>query len=142
MLDLDRDELFCGAVGLGAWMNDEPISVSKVTQQQEAVLCTGFPASFEFCLGRQDSLESTYAKYLKIRMLGSAAMSLAYVACGKVDIYWEEKVKLWDIAAGVALAQAAGGRVLLSEIAEDFSLSAAVAASQELLTKADSRQVN
>ena len=142
VLDLDRDELFCGAVGLGAWMNDEPISVSKVTQQQEAVLCTGFPASFEFCLGRQDSLESTYAKYLKIRMLGSAAMSLAYVACGKVDIYWEEKVKLWDIAAGVALAQAAGGRVLLSEIAEDFSLSAAVAASQELLTKADSRQVN
>ena len=135
VLDLERDDLFHGIVGLGAWLNDSPISVSEVSHRSEAILCTGFPASYEFGAHRDNSLESIYSEYFKIRMFGSAAMSLAYVARGATDVYWEEKVKLWDIAAGVALVRAAGGDVLLSEVSDDFSLQVEAAGCQELFTK-------
>ena len=137
VLDLERDDLFHGIVGLGASLNDSPISVSEVSQKSEAILCSGFPASFEFGAHRDNSLESIYSEYFKIRMFGSAAMSLAYVARGATDFYWEEKVKLWDIAAGVALVRAAGGDVLLSEVSDDFSLRVEAAGCQELFTKRD-----
>ena len=49
--------------------------------------------------------------FKKVRMIGSAALSLALVACGKADYYWENKIALWDVAAGIALVEAAGGKV-------------------------------
>ena len=106
VLDLVRDELYYGGKGLGAWLNDSPISVSKINRKPEAVLCTGFPSAYEFRPNREQRVESIYSEYLKVRMLGSAAMSLAYVASGVVDVYWEQDIKLWDVAAGVALVQA------------------------------------
>ena len=78
---------------------------------------------------------SIYSEYLKVRMLGSAAMSLAYVARGAADVYWEEHIKLWDVAGGIALVQAAGGSVGCSTINEDFILSVEAGASSNLLPK-------
>jgi len=135
VLNLDRDELSYGVVGLGAWLNDSPIRVSGVTKKDEAVLCTGFPSSYNFRASRDKSLESVYSEYLKIRMFGSAAMSLAYVAKGAVDIYWEEKVKFWDVAAGIALVQAGGGNVRFSRLDKDFTLSVEAAACKALFPK-------
>lgn len=135
VLDLSRDKLFYGAVGLGAWCCDSPITVSAVVQKNEAILCTGFPSSFKFQVNRKDSIESIYSEYLKVRMFGSAAMSLAYVASGVADVYWEDKVKMWDVAAGVALVRAAGGIVSSSTVDEDFTLSVDAAASEALLVK-------
>jgi len=66
-------------------------------------------------------------------MFGSAAMSLAYVASGVADVYWEENVKIWDVAAGIALVRAAGGVASLSKVDQDFSLSVEAAANRELL---------
>ena len=138
VLDLYRNQLFHGAVGLGAWLNDSPIEVSKVNQMNEAILCTGFPSSYDFLRDRPDAIESIYSEYLKVRMFGSAALSLAYVASGVADVFWEEKVNLWDVAAGIALVRAAGGSVSLSQVAQDFSLSLRAAASHELfLRKSD-----
>lgn len=133
VLNLDRDELSYGVVGLGAWLNDSPIRVSGVRKKDEAVLCTGFPSSYNFRASRDKSLESVYSEYLKIRMFGSAAMSLAYIASGVADVYWEENVKIWDVAAGIALVRAAGGSVRFSEIGQDFTISVEAGACEALL---------
>ena len=135
VLDLVRDELYYGGKGLGAWLNDSPISVSEINKKREAVLCTGFPSAYEFRPNREKTVESIYSEYLKVRMLGSAAMSLAYVARGTADVYWEENIKLWDVAGGIALVQAAGGSVGCSTINEDFILSVEAGASSNLLPK-------
>ena len=135
VLDLVRDELYYGGKGLGAWLNDSPIRVSEINKKREAVLCTGFPSAYEFRPNREQTVESIYSEYLKVRMLGSAAMSLAYVARGTADVYWEEHIKLWDVAGGIALVQAAGGSVGCSTINEDFILSVEAGASSNLLPK-------
>ena len=135
VLDLVRDELYYGGKGLGAWLNDSPIRVSKINKKREAVLCTGFPSAYEFGPNREQTVESIYSEYLKVRMLGSAATSLAYVARGTADVYWEEHIKLWDVAGGIALVQAAGGSVSFSTLNEDFTLSVGAGASSNLLPK-------
>lgn len=135
VLDLVRDELYYGGKGLGAWLNDSPIRVSEINKKREAVLCTGFPSAYEFRPNREQTVESIYSEYLKVRMLGSAAMSLAYVARGTADVYWEEHIKLWDVAGGIALVQAAGGSVSFSTLNEDFTLSVGAGASSNLLPK-------
>ncbi len=135
VLDLVRDELYYGGKGLGAWLNDSPIRVSEINKKREAILCTGFPSAYEFRPNREKTVESIYSEYLKVRMLGSAAMSLAYVARGTADVYWEEHIKLWDVAGGIALVQAAGGSVGCSTINEDFILSVEAGASSNLLPK-------
>jgi len=98
-----------GAPGLGAWRNGEPMHVSTVADAAKAALCTGFPVGREF--GR-DSLLGFVRQaqtYKKVRLLGSAALSLAQVASGVVEIYHEDDINFWDVAAGLALVVAAGG---------------------------------
>jgi myo-inositol-1(or 4)-monophosphatase len=107
--DFLRDVTYEGAVGLGAWRNGKPMRVSDATDPAKAVLLTGFPAGREF--GR-DSLSGFVAQaqsYKKVRLLGSAALSLALVAEGVADVYHEDGIHLWDVAAGLALVTAAGG---------------------------------
>jgi myo-inositol-1(or 4)-monophosphatase len=99
-----------GVVGLGAWRNGQPMRVSAVVSPTKAALCTGFPVGREF--GR-DSLLGFVRQaqtYKKVRLLGSAALSLAHVAAGVVEVYHEDDINFWDVAAGLALVSAAGGR--------------------------------
>ena len=108
--DLNRDEQFSGLVGTGAWVNETTsIHVSEARTPQEAILCTGFPAGREYATPAVQAFVTQIQVYKKIRLLGSAALSLAYVACGRADAYQEEQIALWDVAAGVAIVQAAGG---------------------------------
>ncbi len=109
--DFNRDELFRGIVGIGAWINDLPIRVSSVEKINEAIICTGFPVSMNLSKENIGSFVNKVQRYKKIRMIGSAALSLAYVASGRVDVYYENNIKLWDVAAGIALVRAAGGIV-------------------------------
>lgn len=98
-----------GVVGLGAWRNGEPMRVSSVVSPAKAALCTGFPVGRRFA---QDSLLGFVRQaqtYKKVRLLGSAALSLAQVASGVVEAYHEEDINFWDVAAGLALVAAAGG---------------------------------
>ncbi len=110
--DFHRDEMFTGLVGEGAWLNGAPVCVSAIEEQERAVLGTGFPAGSDFAPESLGGFVSQVREYRKVRLLGSAALSLAYVATGRLDAYLERDIKLWDVAAGLALVRAAGGRIL------------------------------
>lgn len=112
--DFNRDETFAGIVGKGAWLNESPIKVSAVTVKSKAVLCTGFPVSTDFSKESLLAFVEDIKNYKKIRLLGSAALSLAYVASGRADCYIEKNIKIWDVAAGIAIVKAAGGFVRIN----------------------------
>ena len=103
-----NDELFAGIVGRGAWLNGKPIAVSNVKTAAKASLATGFPHHQDFDDAPLREFIGQVQDFKKIRMLGSAALMGAYVACGWLDAYVEEDVWLWDVAGAVAIAQAAG----------------------------------
>jgi myo-inositol-1(or 4)-monophosphatase len=107
--DFQRDEMFSGVVGEGASLNGTPIQVSTIAQSKAAVLATGFPVNFEYSEEGLHDFAQRIQRFKKVRMIGSAALSLAYVACGRFDAYAEDDIMLWDIAAGLALVNAAGG---------------------------------
>jgi myo-inositol-1(or 4)-monophosphatase len=111
VLDVPADDLYAGVVGHGARCNGTAIRVSKVRSAAKAILATGFPVQRDFSSAALQEFLASVQRYKKIRMLGSAALSLAYVAAGRADVYAEDGVMLWDVAAGLALVHAAGGVV-------------------------------
>lgn len=114
--DFNRGELFSGVVGSGATLNGEKMSVSSVSGKGEAVLMTGFPSHTDFSTEALQQYVSFVQTFKKIRLLGSAALSLAYVACGRADAYYEKDIYIWDVAAGLALVKAAGGKYEMGAI--------------------------
>jgi len=109
--DFNRDDLFSGAVGVGAWRNGAPMHVSSIREQGRAVLTAGFPVNFVYEDAPLFEFATMARTFRKLRMLGSAALSLAYVAAGLADAYAEDDIMFWDVAAGMALVEAAGGYV-------------------------------
>jgi myo-inositol-1(or 4)-monophosphatase len=109
--DPTRNELFTAEKGQGASLNFKPIHVSSTEKLSESLLVTGFPYDFK---DRHD-----FARHLTdfllgargVRRDGSAAIDMAYVACGRFDGFWEEGLNPWDVAAGVLMINEAGGRV-------------------------------
>ena len=106
--NFNTDEIYSAVKNQGAFLNNAPISVSKINKRNKASLTTGFPAS-ESLESSMEFLEGLKG-WKKIRMFGSAALSCAYVASGKCDFYAETGVYLWDFAAGICLIEEAGGR--------------------------------
>ncbi len=110
--DIEQHEMFYAWKGGGAWCNGNPIRVSSRTLIADAVIATGFPYAARDVVPQ---LTTTFEYFLKnakgIRRLGSAAIDLAYVACGRFDIYYETTLNPWDIAAGILLVTEAGGTV-------------------------------
>lgn len=107
-----RGELFQAALGRGALMNGQPIHVSAADRLERSIVATGFPYD------RATDPDNNVAEFSRIvtrvqgmRRGGSAATDLAYVACGRLDGFWELKLKPWDVAAGMLLVSEAGGRV-------------------------------
>ncbi len=105
-----RDELFEAERGGGAWLNGQPLRVSRVDRLDQALLATGFPYDI------RERLPETLARLGRLlgvcqglRRPGSAALDLAYLAAGRLDGFWEENLKPWDTAAGVLLVTEAGG---------------------------------
>lgn len=109
--DFNRDELFSGIAGEASWLNGEPIRVSTVTSAAAGVLTTGLPTKRQFDDASLLTFLAEIQRFKKVRMLGSAAIMLAYVACGRADAYAEDDIMLWDVAAGIAIIQGAGGYV-------------------------------
>ena len=98
-----------GGAGQGSFISNIPIRVSSVNDKQQAVICTGFPSRFEFDIEGMQWISSTFASYAKVRMLGAASLSLLHVAKGGADVYSEREIMIWDVAAGLAIVQGAGG---------------------------------
>lgn len=107
-----RNECFSAVSGSGAFLNGRPIKVSNSSQLFTSLLATGFPYD------RALSPDNNVAEFSRVvtqvqgmRRGGSAALDLAYVSCGRLDGFWELKLKPWDMAAGMLLVTEAGGRV-------------------------------
>ena len=115
--DFNRGEQMRGVVGQGAWMGGEAMHVSKVTQAENAILTTGFPTKRRYNAASPKAFVDMAQRFRKVRMLGSAALMMAYVACGRVDAYADDDIMFWDVAAGAALVRAAGGWIEMNDSA-------------------------
>lgn len=107
-----RDECFSARRGGGAALNGSPIRVSTTTSLRRSLLATGFP--YDVWTSPENNLDHFSAFVLHaqgVRRPGAAAIDLAYVACGRLDGFWELKLHPWDVAAGALIVQEAGGRV-------------------------------
>ncbi len=113
--DFNAKELYAGIVGQGAWLNQDPMRVSGIRERSKSVLMTGLPVRRDFSPEALADMAADMAQWKKVRMIGSAALAVAYVASGRADYYREENTMFWDIAAGCALVLAAGGTVEISE---------------------------
>ena len=110
--DPTKDEMFIAEKGQGAWLNESRLRVSGRNRMIESIYATGLPFA-----GRSDLPETLkdLAKLLPacagVRRWGAAALDLAYVAAGRYDGYWERRLNVWDIAAGIIIAREAGAIV-------------------------------
>lgn len=104
------NEMYWGCPGIGSFCNKHKISVSKSNKLSESLLVTGFPYD------RTKRIDNNYAEFCwltnktrGVRRGGAAAVDLAFVAAGRLDGYWEQGLSQWDIAAGIAIVEQAGG---------------------------------
>lgn len=109
------DELWAVEVGNKPTLNGKEITTSQRSQMFEAVVTVGFSKSKEAMDTGFERYRNISTKVRKTRMMGSAALALAYIACGRLDAYIEDTISLWDIAAGKLLVEAAGGKVDLTD---------------------------
>lgn len=105
-------EYFTAEAGKGAWLNGKPMQVSDISELIDSMLITGFRYNL------LDTPRSNIRNFIRlshevqtVRRLGSAALDLAYVACGRVEGFWEIALNPWDVAAGILLIREAGGIV-------------------------------
>jgi myo-inositol-1(or 4)-monophosphatase len=119
--DPSHDELFSAERGSGAWLNGEPIHPASAPDLDHSLLVTGFP--YDIRSNPHNNLDH-YAHFALrsqgVRRLGSAALDLCYVACGRLDGFWELRLNPWDVAAGGLIAQQAGAVVTNLHGGADF----------------------
>jgi myo-inositol-1(or 4)-monophosphatase len=114
-------KLVWGGPGMGAFADGRRISVSDTSNRTQASICTGFPVRFDLT---NDSAMKDFWRmvtpYAKVRMFGSAAVSLLHVATGAADAYSEQNIMLWDVAAGLAIVEGAGGNSVMEKSDSDW----------------------
>jgi myo-inositol-1(or 4)-monophosphatase len=123
--DPARDELWTVEEGGVPMLNGQAIAVSERKKLSEAIVSVGLAKSIESINHGLPLFERMIRSAKKCRMMGSAALDIAYVACGRLDAYMENSISLWDVAAGILLIERAGGKVVLtphSSAAEKFSI--------------------
>lgn len=129
-----RDEMFSAILDGGAFLNGDIIRVSEQQPLQHALVGTGFPVNrFE----RLEPYLELLGKFIRhthgLRRLGSAALDLSYVACGRLDAYYEVALNPWDVAAGALIVQEAGGKVTDFSGHENFIFGGEIVASNALI---------
>jgi myo-inositol-1(or 4)-monophosphatase len=116
-----RDELYTAERGRGAWLNGKSIHVSRVEDLAESLVSTGFPSRKRHDSPNVHFYQEFTLRSHGVRRAGSAALDLAYVACGRLEAFWEFNLNPWDTAAGILLVEEAGG-VLTDFAGEPFQL--------------------
>jgi myo-inositol-1(or 4)-monophosphatase len=106
-----RDELFTAERGKGSTLNGNAIAVSKTAVLAESLIATGFPSRKRHDTPNIHFYHEFTMRSHGVRRAGSAALDLAYVACGRLDAFWEFNLNPWDTAAGALLVEEAGGRI-------------------------------
>lgn len=107
--DFCGSRVYEGIVGHGVSVNGAPLKPAWAQTVEEACLMTGFPALADMSPHALTLFVEQAGHFKKVRMIGSAALAVAYVGTGLADVYYENRVNLWDVAAGMALVRAAGG---------------------------------
>ncbi|MEJ2880256.1 inositol monophosphatase family protein [Pedobacter sp. GR22-6] len=119
--EINRAEMFSAYKGGGAYLNNKEIRVSQRPVLSECLLATGFPY-YQF--DQQEQYMNLFAEMMQkchgLRRIGSAAVDLAYVACGRFDAFFEYNLNAWDVAAGAYIVQQAGGQIMNFEGTEEF----------------------
>ena len=132
-----REELFTAERGAGARLNGAPLRVSATPTLVDAMLCTGFPYDVHETVDEVIGLFGAFvAEARAVRRLGSAALDLCYVAAGRFDGFWEQRLHPWDMAAGALLVTEAGGRISTMDGAPFDSREGSVVATNGLLHEA------
>lgn len=119
--DPHRNELFTATKGGGAFLDGTPIKVGEQEELGDAVIAMGSPPGDESMQMSLKGIQALMPKVRTIRMLGSAAIMLAWIANGRLTAYWEYDLSSWDISAGALIIQEAGGRFTDLE-GNDFNL--------------------
>ncbi|MFO8054019.1 MAG: inositol monophosphatase family protein [Bacteroidales bacterium] len=134
--EISRDECFYAWQDSPAYLNNSPVHVSKTSSLDEALLATGFPY---YDYSRISAYMEFFVYLLQntrgIRRLGSAAVDLAYVACGRFDGFYEYSLHAWDVAAGAFLVQQAGGKVCDFKGGADYLFGAEIIATNNSIHK-------
>ena len=122
--DFNHDDLYFGHQNSKAFLNQEQISVSDYSEKSQSTLVTGIPAKTNYSDDEFKNMIDDFQHWKKVRMIGSAAMAAIYVAAGKAETYKENGIFLWDIAAGAAIVNAAGGIASITNIQADHRVDA------------------
>ena len=122
--DFNHDDLYFGHQESRAFLNQREICVSNYSLKNESTLVTGIPAKQHYTDEEFKNMIDDFQNWKKIRMIGSAAMASIYVAAGKAETYKENGIFLWDIAAGAAIVNAAGGVASITNIQADYRVDA------------------
>ncbi len=109
--DIPGNKFYYGEIGGESNVNDETIVVSNIDELAQAVLSTGFPSKLDLSSEMGKNYLEQMKIFKKVRMLGSAAASLSFLAEGKLDVHFEKNTMIWDVASGIALVLASGGIV-------------------------------
>jgi myo-inositol-1(or 4)-monophosphatase len=120
--DFNNNDLYFGSSEQEAMLNDKKIIVSQTLKHQDGVLVTGLPNATDYSDQAMIDMVKDFQGWRKVRMIGSAAMASAYVASGKADVYKELGTYLWDVAAGAAIVNAAGGTANILNQKDNFQV--------------------
>ena len=122
--DFNHDDLYYGHLQSKAFVNQKEIMVSDYSEKSQSTLVTGIPAKTNYSDDEFKNMIDDFQHWKKVRMIGSAAMAAIYVAAGKAETYKENGIFLWDIAAGAAIVNAAGGIASITNIQADHRVDA------------------
>lgn len=111
VFDVSRNEMFTAIKGQGAFLNGEPIGVSSVDNLMFAIGCTGFSYDVNARKNAFSLWEAFNQNAQAVRRYGAAALDMVWVACGRLDFYFEKPINNWDVSAGAIICQEAGGTV-------------------------------
>jgi len=121
--DFDNDDLYAGDISNSlSTRNDVPIKVSEYLDKADGVLVTGLPHATDYSDESLREMIMDMQTWKKVRMIGSAAMAACYVASGKAEMYMEKGIYLWDIVAGAAIVESAGGQAEIFNIRSNFQV--------------------
>jgi len=123
IFDFNNDELYVGdCINKIATLNSETIGVSDICNKDEGVVVTGLPFNSDYSDTSLKKLVSDMQMWKKTRMIGSAAMASCYIASGKAEMYKEKGIYLWDIIAGAAIVESAGGSAEILNVRENYQV--------------------
>ena len=121
--DFNNDDLYVGnCLKNVSTLNNKEINVSNIHQKKDGILITGLPHGTDYSDGALKKMVTDMQSWKKVRMIGSAAMASCYVASGKADLYEENGIFFWDIVAGAAIVNSAGGSAEISNLHDNYQV--------------------